>query len=116
MISCGMRQSSAPKRLAVLPVGGFAVTDYEESDDDQQRRACRKSAADLPFVSQRGSAPGDQNEQSNLRQISIAIRVRLAAHLDKPNHRYQNSEEPNPADEQKRIILSREEESAGNDE
>jgi hypothetical protein len=45
-----------------------------------------------------GDQPGQHQKQAKERDVSVAIRHGLSAHLDQPDHRDKTAQEPEPSD------------------
>src|SRR5229473_7927777 len=74
------------------------------------RRAAQKSRLQSPRFRQIANQPYQRNQQSDLRQIRVAVGAPLQANLDDSNYRNQHRQIPKPADEEVWIWYLRSEE------
>ena len=89
----------SPQRFAISPIRSLRARAENQSNQNDRGAAAQHHAAVTPAGAQIRRRPGQQQIQADLRQIGVAIRPRLRAHLNNPNHRHQHDQIPQPADQ-----------------
>ncbi len=81
-----------------MPIANLPVGEGPERQQTTNSGNGKPSSGDLACLNPVGCQPGDRQKQANERDVGIAIRHRLKAHLHQPDHRHQASQEPEPSD------------------
>ena len=111
VILLGEGECSIPKPLGVVPVGSLELGAPGKNRNDDRRCDAEEFAA---IRSELDNRPGRSDAEANLRQVGVAISVRLTADLDQSNHRQEHDQIPEPARDQVRPTLSENENDDGN--
>src|SRR5207302_1692899 len=105
----GYGKRSIPKSLGVVPVRSLNPRAPGQDSDDDWRSHRENFAPITKRLCKIDNRPRHGNVETDLRQISVTISVRLAADLDQANHRHEHDQIPKPAGDEIRPAFSKDE-------
>ena len=91
------------ERPAVSPHPGLARRRRHARNDQDRRHGAEQHAPLAPQGQDRRQAPRDRDEETHRRDVGVAVRHPLIAHLEQPDHGQQGEEVPEPADRDGRV-------------
>ena len=95
-------QSAGPQGLAVAPKGRLPPRASHQGRQRQRGSHSARPGTAGPVSNQAFCRPRQGNYQADLRQVRVAVGVRLQPHLDHPDHGQQHAHVPEPAHQQVR--------------
>src|ERR1041385_6101786 len=87
-----------PELHRIAPICQLRVTRARQCKQDDYRRRPGDPFSVTPSRDNRTSSPNQRDEKTNMRQVCVAVSIRLAANLQQTDYRQQRNQEPKPAE------------------
>src|SRR5262249_29511754 len=97
VVLAGDGECSVPKSLGVVPVRSLDPGPPGKQDNNNRPGNAENFTAQLKPPCKIDHCPRRSDVESDLWQVTVAIRVRLAPHLNQPDHRQEHQHIPEPA-------------------